>query len=295
MRRYVTSAGRPRPSSSAPVDVVLPANSSWTTAKWAGCTLALGQRWSMNGTALSSLGTGRNGSTQRVELARVGGQRDRDAALGEGRHLRRLAEEVDERLRLVESCLLALAPRPGRDAGRDLQRRRRRRSPGTGTCRCRPGSGRVEEAAAATPDTWIAIAGLAGGHHRGLLLERGAVRVGVEVAALLQLQIPLVDRRPSRSWRTLLAGEHVLREVRVVGEDRGRHERVGDQLGDPRRLRAERDRDLARLLELLAGGEELGPRVRRARRCPRPRRPSCCRSRRSASCPASTCRSCRRR
>ena len=40
---------------------------------------------------------------------------------------------------------------------------------------------------------------LAVGDHLGLLLERRPVRVRVEVAALLELEVALVDRRPSRS------------------------------------------------------------------------------------------------
>ena len=98
---------------------------------------------------------------------------------------------------------------------------------------------------------------LAVGHHLRLLLEGGAVRVGVEVAALLEVEIALVDLVPLGVGERLLAVLHVLREVRVVGEGGRRRDRVRDQLRDPGGLQADRDRDLARLLDLLARGEEL--------------------------------------
>ena len=192
-------------------------------------------------------------------------------------------------------CLpFALAPRPGRDAGRDLQRRPRCRPPGTGTSRCRPCSSPRRGCRSATLRDLDRHRRLAAADHLLLLLEGRAVRALVEVALLVELDVALEDRAPARVGERLLAVEHVLREVRVLLERRRRRDRVRDQLRDPRRLVAERDAGLARGLDLVARSPAARSRSSAARSRPRRRAPSCCRWRRSASRPRSTCTSCRR-
>src|SRR3954470_264087 len=190
-------------------------------------------------------------------------QRKLEVLVGVERGVVGLGEEVDELLRLR----LVLAGRTDADAGAEAR--------GDLQSGALVVGGEREDADVVAARGGVADlsrhgrdlyrhGGLALGDPRLLLLERRTVRAGVEVALLLQLQVALVDRPPAGVRERLLAGEHLLGEVRILGERGRRRDRVGDQLSHPRRLVADREGDLARRLDLVRVGEQVRPALRQA-------------------------------